>query len=71
MIQHPSESIQEHIRTLSYQVGGKAMYEYLTTERSRCLNLLVKATDQHTLHRLQGVVMTLDVLVDTLKLRAP
>lgn len=71
MIHYPGEQLQETIQPLQHQMGGTALLEYLITERSRCLESLVRAVDPAVLNRLQGAVMVLDVLVSTLKPRTP
>lgn len=71
MIQHPNEQLSARIHDLQHQMGGMALLDYLIAERSRCLELLVRATDHPTLHRIQGAAMALDILIGTLKPRTP
>ncbi len=71
MIQHPNSTLQDTLQSLQHQTGGTALLGYLIAERTRCLELLVRATDLPTLHRLQGAAMVLDILIGPLKPRTP
>lgn len=71
MIRPPNQQVQEVFTSLQAQVHGQVLLSYLASERTTLVNALVRATDSHTLHRLQGAVMLLDDLVATLNTKAP
>lgn len=71
MIRPPNQQIQEVFTSLQAQVHGQVLLSYLASERTHLVSSLVRATDVHTLHRLQGALMLLDDLVATLTPKAP